>query len=94
MYCAGLSEMEEEHKYQNTLFSWNGFFCISFLLIRAMHCTPMMKCFNIQNIYTGCFFNCSHPKISKCQPVSKLRSKKLEYQNCSHPKKKLRKKKV
>ena len=31
-------------------------FCISFLLIRAMHCTPMMKCFNIQNIYTGCFF--------------------------------------
>ena len=23
MYCAGLSEMEKEHKYQNTLFSWN-----------------------------------------------------------------------
>ena len=42
----------------------------------------------------GAFFNCSHPKISKCQPVSKLTSQKLEYQNCSHPKKKQRKKKV
>ena len=42
----------------------------------------------------GAFFNCSHPKVSKCQPVSKLRPKKLEYQNCSHPKKKQRKKKV
>ena len=26
-------------------------------------------CTNIQ----GGFFNCSHPKISKCQPISKLR---------------------
>ena len=33
----------------------------------------------------GAFFNCSHPKISKRQPVSKLRPKKLEYPNCSHP---------
>ena len=45
-------------------------------------------------VVQGAFFNCSHPKISKCQPVSKLRPKKLEYQNCSHPKKKQRKKKV
>ena len=25
------------------------------------------------SIVQGAFFNCSHPKISKCQPVSKLR---------------------
>ena len=42
----------------------------------------------------GAFFNCSHPKISKCQPVSKLRPKKLEYQNCSHPKKNKERKKL
>ena len=42
----------------------------------------------------GAFFNCSHPKISKCQPVSKLTPQKLEYQNCSHPKKNKERKKL
>ena len=50
--------------------------------------------YNIQ----GAFFNFSHPKISKCQPVSKVRPilrtvptlkknkerKKFKYSNCSH----------
>ena len=42
--------------------------------------------------YRVVFFNCSHPKISKCQPVSKLGPKK--YQNCSHPKKNKERKKL
>ena len=32
----------------------------------------------------GGFFNCSHPKISKCQLVSKVRPKMFKNWNCSH----------
>ena len=53
-------------------------------------CVHILYIYHIQ----GAFFNCSHPKISKCQPVSKLTPQKLEYQNCSHPKKNKERKKL
>ena len=44
-------------------------------------------------LHTGWFFNCSHPKISKCQPVSKVRPK-FKYWNCSHLEKNKERKKL
>ena len=52
------------------LYKQPKFFCWS-----KKYCQSTYKVENFIAESTGWFFNCSHPKISKCQPVSKLRPK-------------------